>query len=280
MSVGPDPFKAPLPLMVKFWAGPQSHEYRYIKRSLTSLLRSGLPDNVRIILIDDQSSDTRVLDFVGQLVAAHTGVELWRNPERMGPNTGHAYNFPLVADRHPTAKLFMLCDDDVIYHPGWLQRLIRVWQEATAVGLNGVFTALNVPARPAFDAVTLPTSEVLLKQRQMALNWLLPRDVYDQVGPFRDTGVAYDTDYTDRMIALQLPVICLKPSYVQNIGYFGAYQNSDLLTAHDYVGRRDLWLRGRDAAFATRRAVLRFADTPLGRLAKPYVKAARRRLLG
>jgi hypothetical protein len=99
----------------------------------------------------------------------------------------------------------------------------------------------------------LATSEVLLKERQAALNWLLPREVYEEVGPFRDTGVAYDTDYTNRLIAHGLPVICMRPSYVQNIGYHGAYQNSDALAAPDFVGRRDLYLIGRDWWYGVRR---------------------------
>jgi hypothetical protein len=44
----------------------------------------------------------------------------------MGPNRGHEYNFPRVIERFPDAQLFMMCDDDIIYHPGWLQRLVRV----------------------------------------------------------------------------------------------------------------------------------------------------------
>jgi glycosyltransferase involved in cell wall biosynthesis len=268
---------ATIPIMIKVWAGDQSHDYRYIKRSLPSLLASDLPDGARIILVDDQSTDRRVVDLMAECARRDARVEVWRNPERMGPNRGQEYNFPLVVARYPDAELFMLCDDDLIYHPGWLQRLVRIREEAGKSGLSGVFSALNVPARPAYGSMRLPTSEVLLKQRQMALNWLVPRDIYEQVGPFRDTGVAYDTDYGTRLIALGLPVICMKPSWVQNIGYFGAYQNSDELTAHDYVGRRDLWLRGRDVAFAGWRVLERMNESAIGRRIRPYVKAVLRR---
>jgi glycosyltransferase involved in cell wall biosynthesis len=263
--------------MIKFWAGGQSHDYRYIKRSLHSLFGSALPESAHVILIDDQSTDERVVDLVNSYARGHARVEVWRNPERMGPNRGHAYNFPRVVDRFPQARLFMLCDDDIIYHPGWLQRLVGVYEEASDIGLQGVFSALNVPARPAYRELQLPTSAVLLKARQMALNWLLPLEVYRRVGPFRDAGIAYDTDYANRLEALDLPIVCLKPSYVQNIGYFGAYQNSDELRAHDYVGRRDLWLRARDLAFGLLALARRANDTALGRRARPLLKALLRR---
>jgi hypothetical protein len=52
------------------------------------------------------------------------------------------------------------------------------------------------------------TSEVLLREQQAALNWLLPREAYRAVGSFRDVGVAYDTHYCNRMALSGIPVIC------------------------------------------------------------------------
>ncbi len=253
----------PFPIIVKIWAGDQPHDYHYIKRSIPSLLESGLPPSCRVLLIDDCSTNLRIRQLMEYWAATYQNVELWSNPERMGPNRGQAYNFPRVVERFPDAELFMLCDDDVIYHPGWLQRLVAVHDEARAGNLVGVFSALNVPARPSHGTVQLPTSRVLLKNRQMALNWLIPRDVYDRVGPFRDVGIAFDTDYCTRMMALGLAVICLQPSYVQNIGYFGAYQSSNELCARDYVGQRDVGLIMRDLGSAVWNAAQRLGGAPM-----------------
>jgi GT2 family glycosyltransferase len=259
------------PIMVKVWAGEERHDFRYVRRSLPSLLASGLPDAARVILINDRSLDPRIEGFLAGLAAQHPRVEVWTNPERMGPNRGQAYNVPRVVERFPTAPYFVFCDDDMIYHPGWLQRLIRVYQEARAASMRGVFTGLNTPFRPSYASVRLPTSEVLLKERQPAFNWLLPREVYEAVGPFRDVGVAFDTDYCNRLARLAIPVICMKPSHVQNIGYYGAYQSGDAVTAHDYVGRRDAYLVARDVWYCMRRNTIgrarNFAERlPDGRL--------------
>ena len=182
------------PIMVKVWAGAQGHDFRYIRRSLPSLLSSNLPAEARVIFINDRSQDPRVEGFLRSLAAGHPAVEVWTNPQRLGPNRGQEYNFPRVVGRFPDAPYYALCDDDIIYHPGWLQRLIAVYEEAKAEGLQGIFAALNIPAKPSCGSARLATSEVVLKPRQPALNWLLPREVYEAVGPFRDVGIAYDHD--------------------------------------------------------------------------------------
>lgn len=225
-----------LPLLVKTWSAPHSHRFGYIRRSLPSLLASDLPEQVRVIIVDDQSDDPRLHALLNEIRRADARVEVWRNPSRMGPNLGQEYNVPLILDRFPDSEFLVFCDDDIVYHPGWLQRTLQVAREAQDAGLTGIFTALNVPFRPSHSSVIVPTSELLLKERQAALNWVLPRTVYDRVGPFKDAGIAYDTEYCDRLSALGIPVICLKPSWVQNIGYFGAYQSSTVFTAQDYVG--------------------------------------------
>ena len=55
-----------IPILVKTWAGAGTHRYRYIKRSIPSLLASGLPEGARVIIVDDQSTDPRLLDLVAQ----------------------------------------------------------------------------------------------------------------------------------------------------------------------------------------------------------------------
>jgi glycosyltransferase involved in cell wall biosynthesis len=265
-----------IPILVKVWAGSEAHDFRYIKRSLTSLLASDLPKGAHVILVDDQSTHPGALQLLQKLARDDSRVELWRNPERMGPNRGHAYNFPLVVDKFPDARFYVINDDDVIYHPGWLQRVLAVYDEAKQAGLEGVFAALNIPFRESYKEVKLPTSSVLLKQRQMALNWVIPRAVYERVGPFRDVGIAYDSDYTSRMMELGIPVICLKPSYTQNIGYFGAYQNNDKGRALDYVGRRDFYLWSRDMVFGVRRGFEWLKESRPAQASLPLLK----RMLG
>lgn len=242
------------PIMIKVWSGAERHDFRYIRRSLPSLLTSSLPSAARIIAIDDRSTDPRLQPFLQDLSAQHSQLEIWTSPSQLGPNRGQAYHFPEIVERFPDAGFFMLCDDDVLYHPGWLQRLVTVANEARENGLNGVFSALNYKKRPTLETVHLESSNVLVKEFSAALNWLLPRDVYERIGPFRDTGRAFDWDYFMRMRGEQLSFVCLTPSYVQNIGYLGAYQASNRHRAPDYVGRRDWFMIWQDLCFEVRDA--------------------------
>lgn len=247
---------------MKTWSTPGSHRFRYIRRSLPSLLASDLPAGSRIVIVDDQSDDPRLHALLARLVSADPRIEVWRNPRRMGPNLGHEYNVPKLIDRFRGAEFLVFCDDDIVYHPGWLQRTLRVAGEAESAGLRGVLTALNLPARRHYASTKLSSSDVLLKERQAALNWIVPVPVYRQVGPFKDAGIAYDSDDCNRMSALKVPLICMRPSWVQNIGYFGAYQSGTVFVAPDFVGRLGLRLTA-ERAWVTGTAIVREYAAPL-----------------
>ena len=74
----------------------------------------------------------------------------------------------------------------------------------------------------------------------------------------------------DRAIDAGIPVICLRPSWVQNIGYFGAYQSGTFFTATDFVGRLGPYLTT-VREFHTRKAALReFASVIKQRLKRAF----------
>ena len=66
-----------------------------------SLLKSDLPEGTRIVLVDDQSTNEEVLRMLRELPQKDPRVQVWRNHERMGPNTGQAYNFAKLVETHP-----------------------------------------------------------------------------------------------------------------------------------------------------------------------------------
>src|SRR4029078_6788247 len=111
-------------LMVKTWSKPGSHRFRYTRRSLPNLIASDLPASCNIVVVDDCSDDPRHLRLLDR-VAQDPRVEIWKNPCRMGPDLGQEYNVLRLLDRYPAAEYLVFCDDDIIYHPGWLQRTIQ-----------------------------------------------------------------------------------------------------------------------------------------------------------
>jgi len=228
------------PLMVKVWAGDPAR-FKVVRRSLLSLVNSDLPDEADLVVVDDANHHAGLEALLGDLASRFPRLRVWRNPERLGPNKGQEVNFARLVAEYPDAEFYINGDDDILYSKEWLVRLIATYREGRECGLLGIYSAFNLPMRRHYGRVRLPSSLVLLKERQPASNWLIPREVYHRVGPFQDDGRAYDTHYTDITVKLGIPIVCLKPSYVQNLGTRGAYQEGGIALAPDFVDESRLY---------------------------------------
>jgi hypothetical protein len=226
---------AKVPIVMKLWAGAEAYDFEYIARSLPSLLRSDLPEGTEILLFDDASTDPR-LKILLREVANDRRVRLFTNHVNKGPNKGQADAYAQVEAEYPDAPYFINVDDDVVYNRRWLTRLLMARDELGSAGVSGVYTALNIPFRRSYATIRTRSSTYLLKWKQPALNWLIPREVYDRTARFADEGIAYDTVYSHWLRLRGLPIICVTPSYVQNVGTFGAYSRDKTTTAEDFIG--------------------------------------------
>lgn len=240
-----------IPLVMKVWAGAEPHDMDYITRSIPSLLASTLPETFEVVIYDDCSPSADLKHFLQAVAKRDRRVRLIHGTENKGPNLGQQDIYSQVVGEYPAAPYYVNVDDDVIYHRDWMRQLLAARHNCQTLGLNGVFTALNMPYRSAHSVLSTRGRRYLLKWKQPALNWLIPRDLYEEVGPFRDEGIAYDTVYSHWMRLRQYSVVCLTPSYVQNIGLLGAYATDDTTTSRDFVGEgggRSVLARGYDAA--------------------------------
>lgn len=228
-----------IPLVMKVWAGAEPHDMGYIGRSIPSLLASRLPEGVDVVIYDDASPSTDLQTFLQDIARRDPRVRVIRGSENKGPNRGQQDIYQQLVEEYPHAPYYLNVDDDVVYHRDWVSHLLAAQRYCRGAGLNGIFTALNMPYRRAHAVVKTQGQCYLLKWKQPALNWLIPRDLYTAVGPFRDEGIAYDTVYSHWMRLKHYSVICLTPSYVQNIGLLGAYATDDTTTSRDFVGDGD-----------------------------------------
>lgn len=246
-----------IPLVMKVWAGSEPHDMEYISRSIPSLLASHLPDGLEVIIYDDCSPNTGLREFLKTIANRDARVRIIHGTENKGPNLGQQDVYRQIVDEYPDAPYYVNVDDDVVYHRDWLTRLLTAQSNCRRLGLNGVFTALNMPYRKEHTVIMTQGERYLLKWKQPALNWLIPRDLYDDVGPFRDEGIAYDTVYSHWMRLKNHPVICMTPSHVQNIGLLGAYATDDTTTCRDFMGEgmgdSRLTRLGRSVHFTLRR---------------------------
>ena len=225
-----------IPIVIKVWAGSEPHDFRYISRSLPSLLASDLPEAVDVLVFDDCSTDPRLRSFLLELSKQDRRVRLFLGDVNKGPNKGQADAYALVENEYPEAPYYLNLDDDVVYHRRWLSRLLEARESLRPRNVNGIFTALNMPFRAPHGILRTPGGTCLLKWKQPALNWLIPREVYQEVGPFTDEGIAYDTAYSHWLRLNGYSVICLTPSLVQNVGTFGAYSRDHSTTSDDFLG--------------------------------------------
>ncbi|MEW6536570.1 MAG: glycosyltransferase [Candidatus Auribacterota bacterium] len=225
-----------IPIFMKTWAGSEAHDFNYISRSLPSLLASDLPDNTDILVFDDCSPNEKIKPFLESLARQDKRLKLFFHSANVGPNKGQERAVGYLLEHYPDAPFFVSVDDDIIYHNQWLRRLMTARTELNALGINGIFTALNIAYRPSHASVKTQSGTYLLKWRQPSLNWLIPAEVVQTVGNFKDEGIAFDTVYFHHLRLYQFPHICLKPSYVQNIGTFGAYSQDTTTASDDFVG--------------------------------------------
>ena len=265
------------PIAVKVWAGDEPRDFEYISRSLPSLLASDLPAGADVVVFNDRSTDPRLAPFLKKLQSADSRVRVIEHEFNKGPNLGQADAFALLADEYADAEYFVSVDDDAVYHRDWFRRIQLALSDVRPLGINGVFTSFCTPFRkphtqlqvgprtrgvfavdqfqssaPKADFGADKTNshwlrKYHLKWKQPATNWLIPRDVYEHVGPFRDEGIAFDTVYSHRMRLLGYSVICPVESYVQDIGLVGAYAVDNRLCADRFLGEGDgdpVWKRG------------------------------------
>ncbi|NWG39424.1 MAG: glycosyltransferase [Hydrogenophilaceae bacterium] len=225
-----------IPLVIKTWAGEAPHDMDYITRSIPSLLASDLPDNIDIIIYDDCSPNPAIRDFLKSVARSDNRLRIIFGEQNKGPNLGQQDIYKQIVAEYSDAPFYLNADDDVVYHRQWLNKLRSAYEACRQMGRNGVFTALHMPFRRHFETLSAGGSRLYLKWKQPALNWLIPRDLYEEVGPFRDEGIAYDTVFSHWMRLKGYPIFCMSPSHVQNIGLLGAYATDDTTTALDYAG--------------------------------------------
>ena len=225
-----------IPIVMKVWAGDSEHDLRYVMRSIPSLLKSELPENIKINIFDDCSPNHRLQAFLREVSRRDKRVRLFRFDSNLGPNLGQEMAYKQIEADYPSASYFINVDDDVIYSKHWLNEIQRARKQLAKIGLNGIISAMNMPLRPSFSTLKIDANTYLLKHRQPALNWIIPREIYSAAGPFQYDGVAYDTSYAQRLRLYNFPIVCLSPSYVQNIGISGAYACDARTTSADFVG--------------------------------------------
>lgn len=109
---------------------------KLLRQTLQSLLQNTKPDLYRLTIIQD-GLNREVTNVLDEFEPAIDYILFNRNNEGLGPSINHAlahigavnqyYDDAVVPDKDKVAPFICYCQDDLLYTPGWLERLSKMF---------------------------------------------------------------------------------------------------------------------------------------------------------
>lgn len=173
----------------------------YTKRTLASLIETGaIASAERVIIVDNRSTEPGFQEFLNDLYNFNGNLFVVRRAKNDG--WGTAVNDAIGLSRAP---YLLLSNNDVVYKPGFIDRMAETFEKHPDVGLLGVW-------RHTSHGYVAPENGGLHSEhfREMdnipAVGWLLSKPAMMKVGMLNEHGPCFtkggngeDTAYVNRM---------------------------------------------------------------------------------
>lgn len=189
-----------------------------LKASMTSLLASGLTDNCEIRVYDDASteySETDLRKMLPEAVAIHV------QKNNVGSDANIRYMYQDFHANYGSGDIFINCDSDLLYAPGWLEIIEKNLHNA-----KGILSAFNAITHLTIGCEGLMVEKIDLGSAGTAFYWetidLLMQGIKDE------TVGGFDVQWSKYLRAMGFKLYCLRDSLVQHIGFegFNSHGNS------------------------------------------------------
>ena len=195
---------------------------------LESVLRNTEYANYEIIVVDNNSDDGTSA-YLQEMAARHDQIKILLNQHNYG--FAKANNQGIALSR---GEYLVLLNNDTIVPPGWLSRLLLHLQD-DSVGMVGPLTnAVGNEAKVEADYRTWGEMEAFAQQltwsrdQQVADIFMLAmfcvalrRETYERLGPLDEQfgiGMFEDDDYSHRIKAAGLRVVCVADVFIHHFG--------------------------------------------------------------
>lgn len=154
-----------------------------------------------VIVHDDGSTEPGLLIGLLDSLAGHQISRLILNPPGHNEGVGTAVNRMFkIASGDPLIKL----DQDLLFEPGWLARMVGVLRQDPVIGMLGGFKYTHEPVPWERMQINVPTKGGYHYTRQLCgSGFAIPRDTWEVLGPLEEHSDAFaeDMEYMQRIRA-------------------------------------------------------------------------------
>lgn len=166
---------------------PVFNRYEHTKQTIESLVKNTDPSLFKLYLIDDYSTDKKVIDLLNFSYRREpTNSELFVNKENIGPGASRNKVCKFITNHKLRSKYLYFSDNDVYFKKDWLRALLYIFEHLSRVKVlgGGCHPYLQNSNIIRFGGMS---TVVGIKDAVSGYSQLMTWETWDKYGPFDET---------------------------------------------------------------------------------------------